>query len=75
MTAATATPPFSSSTSSLGALFATPNFATLVALAFALRVAVGLGPYSGAGHPPKFGDYEAQRHWMELAIHLKPSEW
>lgn len=56
-------------------MFATPNFATLVALAFALRVAVGLGPYSGAGHPPKFGDYEAQRHWMELAIHLKPSEW
>lgn len=29
----------------------------------------------GAGHPPKFGDYEAQRHWMEVAIHLPPSEW
>ena len=51
------------------------RFAALVAFAFAVRVAVGLGPYSGANHPPKFGDYEAQRHWMELAINLKPSEW
>eukprot|EP00967_Tisochrysis_lutea_P065787 scaffold85604_cov20-Tisochrysis_lutea.AAC.2 len=30
---------------------------------------------AGAGHPPKYGDYEAQRHWMEVAIHLPPSEW
>jgi hypothetical protein len=22
-----------------------------------------------------FGDYEAQRHWMELTIHLPPREW
>ncbi|KAF5828838.1 ALG6, ALG8 glycosyltransferase family-domain-containing protein [Dunaliella salina] len=43
--------------------------------ALLLRLLVGLWPYSGAGHPPKFGDYEAQRHWMEVAIHLPPSEW
>lgn len=47
----------------------------LVALSLALRVAIGLGPYSGASDPPKYGDYEAQRHWMELAINLEPSEW
>ncbi|CAI5502578.1 unnamed protein product, partial [Closterium sp. Naga37s-1] len=21
-------------------------------------------------HPPKYGDYEAQRHWMEITLHL-----
>lgn len=29
----------------------------------------------GAGVAPKFGDYEAQRHWMEITINLPPSEW
>jgi alpha-1,3-glucosyltransferase len=49
--------------------------ALVVALALALRVSVGLGPYSGAADPPRYGDFEAQRHWMELAIHLEPSDW
>lgn len=35
----------------------------------------GMGSYSGQGTPPLFGDYEAQRHWMELTIHLPPREW
>ncbi|KAG5456037.1 MAG: hypothetical protein BJ554DRAFT_4335 [Olpidium bornovanus] len=36
-----------------------------VALLFAVfvRLAVGLGSYSGCGEPPLFGDFEAQRHW------------
>lgn len=25
--------------------------------------------------PPLFGDYEAQRHWMELTIHLPVKQW
>lgn len=29
----------------------------------------------GQGTPPMYGDYEAQRHWMELTIHLPPREW
>ena len=29
----------------------------------------------GEGDPPKFGDYEAQRHWMELTINLNVTEW
>lgn len=40
-----------------------------------IRLAVGLHPYSGAGTPPMFGDYEAQRHWMEITLNLPVKEW
>ncbi|KAH8104721.1 glycosyltransferase family 57 protein [Cristinia sonorae] len=40
-----------------------------------LKWCVGLGTYSGHNTPPMFGDYEAQRHWMELTIHLPPRQW
>lgn len=30
---------------------------------------------TGAGISPMYGDYEAQRHWMELSIHLPVTEW
>ncbi|KAJ7784548.1 glycosyltransferase family 57 protein [Mycena metata] len=30
---------------------------------------------AGQGTPPMFGDYEAQRHWMELTIHLPIRRW
>ncbi|KAF9151195.1 Glucosyltransferase-like protein [Linnemannia schmuckeri] len=46
-----------------------------VAAAVLVRWTVGLGPYSGQGVPPRFGDYEAQRHWMELTIHRPIREW
>ncbi|XP_066393441.1 probable dolichyl pyrophosphate Man9GlcNAc2 alpha-1,3-glucosyltransferase isoform X3 [Miscanthus floridulus] len=50
--------------------------AVLISLAALLvRVLVSVGPYSGQGAAPKFGDYEAQRHWMELTLHLTPSDW
>lgn len=29
----------------------------------------------GCNTPPLFGDYEAQRHWMELTIHLPTNQW
>ncbi|KZV73762.1 glycosyltransferase family 57 protein [Peniophora sp. CONT] len=48
--------------------------AVLVAGAL-VRWCVGLGSYSGQGTPPMYGDYEAQRHWMELTIHLPFTEW
>ncbi|KDN46607.1 glycosyltransferase family 57 protein [Tilletiaria anomala UBC 951] len=35
----------------------------------------GLGGWSGRGMPPKFGDFEAQRHWLELTLHLPYSDW
>lgn len=31
--------------------------------------------FLGAGKPPMFGDYEAQRHWMEITFHLPPHKW
>ncbi|KAA1469849.1 glucosyltransferase [Dentipellis sp. KUC8613] len=40
-----------------------------------VRWCVGLASYSGQGTPPMFGDYEAQRHWMELTIHLPIRQW
>ena len=30
---------------------------------------------AGAGDAPKFGDYEAQRHWMEITMHTPVSDW
>ena len=51
--------------------------ATLTALLFALaiRAMVGLFGYSGEATPPLFGDFEAQRHWMEITINLPPTKW
>ncbi|KAG0246168.1 Glucosyltransferase-like protein [Mortierella sp. GBA43] len=46
-----------------------------VAVAVLVRWAVSLGPYSGMATPPRYGDYEAQRHWMELTIHRPIQEW
>lgn len=30
---------------------------------------------AGMGKPPMFGDYEAQRHWMEITTNLHPRMW
>ncbi|KAE8741637.1 hypothetical protein FOCC_FOCC012840 [Frankliniella occidentalis] len=40
-----------------------------------LRWAVALHPYSGEKKPPMYGDYEAQRHWMEVTHNLPVEEW
>ena len=32
-------------------------------------------PSLGRDTPPMFGDYEAQRHWMEITIHLPFQQW
>lgn len=39
------------------------------------RWAAGLWEYSGFQNPPMHGDYEAQRHWMELTTQLPISQW
>ncbi|KAL4810566.1 ALG6, ALG8 glycosyltransferase family-domain-containing protein [Aspergillus unguis] len=39
------------------------------------RWAVSLWGYSGFNVPPMYGDYEAQRHWMEITTHLPLSKW
>ncbi|KAK4162141.1 ALG6, ALG8 glycosyltransferase family-domain-containing protein [Cladorrhinum sp. PSN259] len=49
---------------------------SLVLMAAGLfRWASGLWGYSGFEKPPMFGDYEAQRHWMEITTHLPISQW
>ncbi|KAG5420311.1 ALG6 [Candida metapsilosis] len=47
----------------------------LILSSIILRTAVGLGGHSGYNKPPMHGDFEAQRHWMELTINLPTSEW
>jgi alpha-1,3-glucosyltransferase len=40
-----------------------------------VRVVVSTHPHSGQSKPPMFGDYEAQRHWMELTLHTPLYQW
>jgi alpha-1,3-glucosyltransferase len=55
----------------------------LISFSILLRWSVSLYPYSG-GHGPirvredgvkMYGDYEAQRHWMEITINLPIQDW
>nr|XP_060629638.1 dolichyl pyrophosphate Man9GlcNAc2 alpha-1,3-glucosyltransferase [Anolis sagrei ordinatus] len=46
-----------------------------VLLGLTIRWAVSLGSYSGAGKPPMYGDYEAQRHWQEITYNLPVKHW
>uniref|UniRef100_H3C235 Alpha-1,3-glucosyltransferase n=1 Tax=Tetraodon nigroviridis TaxID=99883 RepID=H3C235_TETNG len=46
-----------------------------VLLGVVVRWGVSLNSYSGAGKPPIFGDYEAQRHWQEVTYNLPVHEW
>lgn len=46
-----------------------------VSFAILLRLCTGTHSYSGMNTPPTFGDYEAQRHWMEITTNLPPNEW
>ncbi|KAF2013108.1 glycosyltransferase family 57 protein [Aaosphaeria arxii CBS 175.79] len=39
------------------------------------RWSTGLWGYSGFQSPPMHGDFEAQRHWMEITQHLPVSQW
>ena len=43
--------------------------------AILLKIFVGCFGYSGENDPPKFGDFEAQRHWMEITINIAPKDW
>ncbi|KAF1839908.1 glycosyltransferase family 57 protein [Cucurbitaria berberidis CBS 394.84] len=39
------------------------------------RWTTSLWSYSGLQSPPMHGDFEAQRHWMEITRHLPVSKW
>ncbi|KAK3670591.1 Glucosyltransferase-like protein [Recurvomyces mirabilis] len=47
----------------------------ILMIVFLFRWTTAMWPYSGMQKPPMHGDFEAQRHWMELTIHLPVSHW
>ena len=47
----------------------------ILLVAILVRACVALHGYSGEGKPPMFGDFEAQRHWMEVTVSLPPHAW
>ncbi|KAL5713869.1 dolichyl-P-Glc:Man9GlcNAc2-PP-dolichol alpha-1,3-glucosyltransferase [Ranunculus cassubicifolius] len=51
------------------------TFICISVFALLIRVMVSMYPYSGAGDPPKYGDFEAQRHWMEITLNTPVKEW
>ncbi|GMT16761.1 hypothetical protein PFISCL1PPCAC_8058 [Pristionchus fissidentatus] len=51
------------------------SLTVVVLLGVVVQLVVGLGSYSGKGRPPMHGDFEAQRHWMEITHHLPVQEW
>lgn len=56
-------------------LYSTGNLCSVITFAIIVRLAVSLHSYSGQNKPPLYGDYEAQRHWMEITVNLPLSEW
>lgn len=46
-----------------------------ILFAVLIKWSVGLGSYSGENTPPMYGDYEAQRHWLEITYHLPVRLW
>ncbi|XP_011298859.1 dolichyl pyrophosphate Man9GlcNAc2 alpha-1,3-glucosyltransferase [Fopius arisanus] len=40
-----------------------------------LRISTSLHPYSGQSKPRMYGDYEAQRHWQEITVHVPLKDW
>ena len=47
----------------------------IIIVAIFFRLLVGLHSYSGEGVPPIYGDFEAQRHWMEITINVPVKDW
>jgi alpha-1,3-glucosyltransferase len=47
----------------------------LALFAVLVKYSISLSKYSGYNDPPKFGDFEAQRHWMEITSNLPISDW
>ena len=44
-------------------------------IAILIKTLVGRFGYSGEGDSPRYGDFEAQRHWMEITINIPVQDW
>ncbi len=44
-------------------------------IAVLIRALVSTNYYSGENDPPKFGDFECHRFWMETTHHFPPTQW
>ncbi|EME87674.1 glycosyltransferase family 57 protein, partial [Pseudocercospora fijiensis CIRAD86] len=51
------------------------SISKLFAVGFLLRIFAACLGHSGQGKAPMYGDFEAQRHWMEITIRLPASHW
>ncbi|KAK7100329.1 dolichyl pyrophosphate Man9GlcNAc2 alpha-1,3-glucosyltransferase-like [Littorina saxatilis] len=51
------------------------KLSVVVLSALAIRWSIAKHGYSGYNKPPMYGDFEAQRHWMEITVNLPPNQW
>lgn len=47
----------------------------ILMIAVLFRWLVSLHDYSGKSKTPMYGDYEAQRHWMEVTVSIPTTQW
>ena len=48
----------------------------MVAIGMVFRIVIAMyQPHSGKSNPPIYGDFEAQRHWIEVTKNLPISNW
>ena len=48
---------------------------SIVCAGIALRAIISLHSYSGEKTPPRYGDFEAQRHWQEITTKTPVALW
>jgi hypothetical protein len=53
----------------------TVKLSFIILSALLLRVCVSLNYYSGEDTPPKYGDFECHRVWMQVTYNLDVSQW
>lgn len=48
---------------------------TMLSVLLCFQIVISLNTHSGESQPPMYGDYEAQRHWMEITFSLPIEQW
>eukprot|EP00392_Amoebophrya_sp_AT5.2_P005032 g5041.t1 len=50
-------------------------YVAVILFSIFLRLRIGQHPHSGERTPPMYGDFEAQRHWIEVTSHVPLTDW